>query len=458
MLEWPELLSEMAELEPAPDVTRYVLSRASAELRPAGGRLRLRGGGRASAWLLAGLGGAVVVLALALAAHTRDRDAPATGGWRTWARNEAAIIIERLDASGTLTKTAFSGPPGNTAASGNWLYLWVPSTTGPDGTKAAWQAAMLAGALNAAAASSRHAPLDGYVVLSGSARPECRPADALSERCRAVPSSTRSAPPYDATRWGTSEEEMRAQITSGLVQAGLRPVSIRFVNTLGPDIPVVVAEGNSATVDRRPDVSVFGDNHGYEGYFLEVIDAHELPVLAIGLASRLSTGAGWNISGPKLDASSMPWSGPGLGELPDPGVDADPFGPNIGARIDPLSPTAMPGGLPLPSTALLGRDQITSAWRHGRGHLVLEYSGLRIRVIVTPSQVTDPARTYSGIANQDGEPNDYRYLFGRPALVVERTALRPSGVELVIGDVELIIQGDQESKALVAIARSMIID
>jgi hypothetical protein len=458
MLEWPELLSEMAELEPAPDVTRYVLSRASAELLPAGGRLRLRRGGRASTWLLAGLGGAVVVLALALAAHTRDRDAPATGGWRTWARNETAIIIERLDASGTLTKTAFSGPPGNTAATGNWLYLWVPTTTGPDGTKAAWQAAMLAGALNAAAASSRHAPLDGYVLLSGSARPGCRPADALSDRCHAVPSSTRSAPPYDTTRWGTGEHDMRAQITSGLAQAGLRPVSVRFVKTLGPDIPVVVAESNDATVDRRPDVKVFGDQLGYEGYFLEVIDARERPVLAIGLASRLSTGAGWNASGHNLDATGMPWCCSRLGELPDLGLDADPF-PNIGARIDPLSLTAMPGGLPLPSTALLARDQITSAWRHGRGNLVLEYSGLRIRVIVdSPSQVTDPARTYSGIANQGGEPNDYRYLFGRPALVVERTALRPSAVELVVRDVELIIQGDQESKALVAIARSLIID
>jgi hypothetical protein len=154
----------------------------------------------------------------------------------------------------------------------------------------------------------------------------------------------------------------------------------------------------------------------------------------------------------------MPWRGPGVGQLPDLGLDADPFGPHAGTRIDPLSLTDMPGGLPLPSTALLARDQITSAWRHGRGHLVLEYSGLRIRVIVeSPPQVTDPVRTYSAIAAQGREPNDFQHILGYPALVVERTALRSSAVELVIGDSQLIIQGDQDVNALVAIARSLII-
>jgi hypothetical protein len=148
--------------------------------------------------------------------------------------------------------------------------------------------------------------------------------------------------------------------------------------------------------------------------------------------------------------------------------DGNPFG-TTGSRIDASTLSALPGGIPLPATDLIGSASVTSAWRSdyatddGVKHtsVVLNYSAQSIRVIVSSATpISDPAKTYKGIADQDGQPSAYQLIAGHPALVADWAQLdnghHRAEVELVIGDSDVIIQGYQPATALVTIAESMI--
>jgi hypothetical protein len=74
--DWPELLEEVSELEPPTEVSTYVLARAreaqSQRAPQAVNRSawrRWNGGSRVLGWIGVGIGVAVVLAALAVAAH-----------------------------------------------------------------------------------------------------------------------------------------------------------------------------------------------------------------------------------------------------------------------------------------------------------------------------------------------------------------------------------------------------
>ena len=93
--DWPELLGEVADLEAPADVTPYVMARINAAhsrtaSRRAADRRGASGLGTPMRWLVAGVSVVVVVLVLAIAAHSRDAGRSRTLGA---SQQSSALIV-----------------------------------------------------------------------------------------------------------------------------------------------------------------------------------------------------------------------------------------------------------------------------------------------------------------------------------------------------------------------------
>ena len=81
-------------------------------------------------------------------------------------------------------------------------------------------------------------------------------------------------------------------------------------------------------------------------------------------------------------------------------------------------------------------------------------------LIESPSEVTDPAKTFSAEAAEAGIPRAYQQVEGHPAIVGQWVD-EPSGQtrsegELVIGSAKVVVQGYQSADAFVAAAKPML--
>jgi hypothetical protein len=291
MSDWREVLMQLSDVGPSPELGRRILSDAAVH-GPHGPSRTRRTTRQITAWLLAGAGVVVVVAALALAAHSRqEKPPPATSPTPTVIHDGHTQINGGTPAQRTLLASlllgisskdvpevtvALNGPPDMKA--GTWLVFHFP---GSDATDAlgAWQSALVAGAFHDRSQALGLPLVAGYGQLfhpdTGSNYGDFSPAarhDAISP---------------------VSAKTLTERIRRNARREGITLVSIRFARTIGL-APIVIARTDDPTAKLgswRPSAFPIGDDSHLEGSFFEVVNAAGKRVFYLGHATRAQHGA-----------------------------------------------------------------------------------------------------------------------------------------------------------------------
>jgi len=228
---------------------------------------------------------------------TAEKNAgPAAQGQRSPEQALAESITSRLG-KGTILEVQFAPPPASfdleRYGHRQWMYVKLPSTDGPSGVHAKFDAALLAGAYNHLAASANARPVTGLVMFSPDT-PGCARSPA-ADSCEAQAGTLVGVPVPDEAAWPTTESASEQRIRARLDAAGVELVSIAFEHPTDYPVPLVVVragKGSAFAKWFRESGEVFGDMKSYEGYYIGVVDAGGNLLAARALTSRLARGTG----------------------------------------------------------------------------------------------------------------------------------------------------------------------
>lgn len=251
---------------------------------------------RRRAWPV--LGALVVAAGIAVTAVH-----PSGGSGEPAASRTPAELVRSIEAGfGRLQIIAvtFGAPPAEyrDQTTGPWMYVQIPSVSGPRSILGSWEANILAAAYAAQAEGAGLTPETGMFRFS---TPRCL-AELRSNWCDASggpivdldEGATRPVP-FDPTSAPRSEVE--ATIRSGLRAAGLTPTAVTTYVVDHHPAPVVIARtDNPRALFANPpsDASIFGaEPNAFEGVYLEIDDAGGRPLVVQSFASRTAAGVGW---------------------------------------------------------------------------------------------------------------------------------------------------------------------
>ena len=242
-------------------------------------------------------------------AQTTGPSASAAGIDATTLAGALQQLRARLGDQRIATAEVRSLPTTASNAGGETALLTVDASgPGAPAIRATWEGELIAGALRDVAAERGLGPLDNFQISLHYPDGSITPNDSgfgnvvRSQRFDASP------PPV-----------IERRIRTGLVDAGLTPISISFVSALQTS-PVVIAQADKpkAVVQASEDAHYWseilgGDFQNYEGYYLELRDPAGKPFLISTSANRAGSSTGWIRPdlNPRPLANGIPTGSPG---------------------------------------------------------------------------------------------------------------------------------------------------
>jgi hypothetical protein len=191
--------------------------------------------------------------------------------------------------------------PAVSGSSKPWLYLTISSITpagwqSPEGTRAMWQAALLAYAYKSKASTSDAPAVQGVVFVPAGDQTCVSPAPM---DCDAQAMSMDRVLPQDSSTWSNDQAAISSSIAKRVdAMDNAKLVSVKFdkgVYATLPDITVMTDNPEAfANEYHYGTPAVVGDDSQYEGYILTVVDSNGDPVTVQAGYRGLMMGLGWS--------------------------------------------------------------------------------------------------------------------------------------------------------------------